>query len=95
MWTDKQFQAVKTALKSPSLLVHYNCCFPLVLSCDTLPYRDNLEKPIAFASRSLAAAENNYSQLDKETLAVLFGVKKSVCTQIYNPNGPQTTYTVT
>ena len=89
MWTDKQdvaFQAVKAALKSPSLLVHYNCSLPLVLSCDASPYgvgavlshvmSDNLEEPIAFASRSLAAAEKNYSQLDKEALAVLFGVKK-------------------
>ena len=32
--------------------------------------------PIAFASRSLAAVRKNYSQLDEEALAVLFGVKK-------------------
>ena len=36
---------------------------------------DGSEKPMAFASRSLAAAEK-YSQLDKEGLAVVFGVKK-------------------
>ena len=89
MWTDKQdvtFQAVKAALKSSSLLVYYDCSLPLVLSCDASPYgvgavlshvmSDNLEKPIVFASRSLAAAEKNYSQLDEEALAVLFGVKK-------------------
>lgn len=38
----------------------------------------------AFASRSLAAAERNYSQLDKEALAVVFGVtrfKQYLCGQ--------------
>ena len=33
------------------------------------------EHPIAFASRSLAPAEKNYSQLDKEALANIFAVK--------------------
>ena len=39
-------------------------------------YPDGSEKPIAFASRSLSLAEKKYSQLDKEGLAVVFGVKK-------------------
>ncbi len=33
------------------------------------------EHPIAFASQSLAPAEKNYSQIDKEALAIVFGVK--------------------
>ena len=37
---------------------------------------DGTEKPVAFASRTLAPAEKNYSQLDKEALAIMFGVKK-------------------
>lgn len=34
------------------------------------------ERPIAFVSRSLVTAERNYSQLDKEALAVVFGVTR-------------------
>ena len=80
------FQSIKSALKSTSLLVHFDSSLPIVLSCDASPYgvgavlshkiSNTEEKPIAFASRSLATAEKNYSQLDKEALAVLFGVKK-------------------
>ena len=37
---------------------------------------DGSEHPIAFASRSLSPAEQKYSQLDKEGLAIIFGVKR-------------------
>ena len=37
---------------------------------------DGTDKPITFASWSLAPAEKNYSQLDREDLAVIFRVKK-------------------
>ena len=57
-----------------------------MLSCDASPYSvgavlshvmDNQsDKPIAYASRSLNTAERKYSQLDKEALAILFGVSK-------------------
>ncbi|KAM7293653.1 uncharacterized protein ISCGN_023255 [Ixodes scapularis] len=37
---------------------------------------DGQERPVAFASRRLHAAEQRYSQLDKEGLALLFGVQR-------------------
>ena len=88
-WTDNQeqaFQAAKQALQADTLLVHYNEDLPLVLACDASPQGigavlshimpDGAEKPIAYASRTLTKAEKNYSQLEKEGLPVVFGVKK-------------------
>ncbi|KIH57422.1 hypothetical protein ANCDUO_12390 [Ancylostoma duodenale] len=37
---------------------------------------DGTEKAIYHASRSLTAAENNYGQIEKEGLALMFAVRK-------------------
>ena len=39
-------------------------------------FPDNSERPIAFASHTLTAAKQNYAQLEKEALALIFGVQK-------------------
>ena len=37
---------------------------------------DGTEHPVAYALRSLSLVELNYAQLDKEGLAIIFGVKR-------------------
>ena len=88
-WGQRQkdaFKSVKDLLMSSRVLVHFDDSLPLVLACDASPYGlgavlshrmpDGTERPVGFSSRTLAKAEQNYSQLDKEALAIVFGVKK-------------------
>ena len=84
--TERAFQQSKEMLTSKQLLTHYNPQLPLVLVCDASAYgvgfvlahlmSDGTEKPIAYASRTLYAAERNYSQIEKEGVLCVFGVKK-------------------
>lgn len=88
-WTkecQKSFERIKAEVTSPTFLVHYQMDLPVKLVCDAsniglgavlahvMP--DGTEKPIAFASRVLNKAERNYSQIEKEALALVYGVKK-------------------
>ena len=88
-WTSEQeqaFAAAKNMLKTSALLVHYDSHKPILLACDASPYgigavlshemEDGSERPIGFVSRTLSPAEKGYSQLDKEALAIYFGVSK-------------------
>ena len=88
-WNSEQqlsFKKIKEMLTALTLLVHFDESKPMMLACDASLYGvgavlshvidNHSDKPIAYASRSLSTAERKYSQLDKEALAILFGVSK-------------------
>ncbi|EYC13949.1 hypothetical protein Y032_0042g619 [Ancylostoma ceylanicum] len=88
-WTSKQqtaFEKLKKASSSQLNLAHYDPRQKIVVAADACDYgigcvishryEDGSEKPIAHASRSLTAAEKNYSQIEKEALGIVFAMKK-------------------
>lgn len=80
------FNKCKELLTSDKVLVHYDQSLPLTLACDASAYGigaviqhttpDGKEHPIAYASRTLSSAEKKYSQIEKEALSLVYGVKK-------------------
>ena len=80
------FDKVKEVLCSASVLVHYDPNLPIVVASDASPtglgavishvLPNEEEKPIAYASRTLTPAEQNYSQIEKEALGIIFAVQK-------------------
>lgn len=88
-WTevhDDAFKSLKELLSSEAVLVPFDEKLPITLACDASPFgvgavlshvlEDGREAPVAFASRTLTPTERNYAQIDKEALAIVFGVKK-------------------
>ena len=87
-WTDAQeqaFKATKELLCKAPCLSHFDGSCQVVVAADASPYglgavlsivTQDGEKPVAFTSRSLSRAEKNYSQIDKEGLALVYAVKK-------------------
>lgn len=83
---DSAFQTAKKALLSKRVLAHYEEGRPLVLSVDSSSYgigailvhryENGEERPVSCASRTLCDSEKNFSQLDKEALAIYFGITK-------------------
>ena len=88
-WTKECTQAgqlARNALTSSPVLTHYNPALPLKLAADASSYGvgavisdmlpDGSEHPVAYASRTLSAAEKNYAQIEKEALALMYGIRK-------------------
>ena len=83
---NKAFLLLKEKLASAEVLAHYDVNLPMKLDCDASAYgigavlshtySDGSERPIAYASRTLSPSEGNYAQLEKEGLALVYGVKK-------------------
>ena len=86
MTEQRAFQNSNKLLLSSQVLVHYDPSLEVILACDASSYgvgavlshriADSSERPVAFASRTLSAAEQRYSQIEKEGLACVFGVKR-------------------
>ena len=87
-WTaecDRAFTLAKEKLVSSTVLAHYDTTLPIKLAADASAYGvgavishvypDGTEKPVAFASRTLTSSERNYAQIEKEALALIYGVK--------------------
>ena len=83
---EKAFNKLKEALASSAVLTPYNPNLEVKIDTDSsktglgavishiMP--DGSERPIEFASRTLNSAERNYSQIEKEALSLVWGVKR-------------------
>ena len=72
------FKRVKAVIASAPVLKFFNPREEVVLQCDASQHclgacRMQNGQPVAYASRSLTSA--NYAQIEKELLAILFGVE--------------------
>ena len=87
-WSEEcsAFNEVKRLLQSDLLLTHYDSNLPLVLTTDASNkglgavlchvFNNGTQKAVAHAARSLTPAERNYSQIEKESLAIIYAVKR-------------------
>ncbi|UYV81477.1 K02A2.6-like, partial [Cordylochernes scorpioides] len=88
VWTKECGEAIdkcKNSITSERVLVPYDTTLPLCLATDASQIGvgavlshiiEGQERPIMFASRTLSGAEQNYSQIEKEALAIIYGVTK-------------------
>ena len=92
-WTEActaAFDEVKRQIGSDLVLTHFHPNLPLHVASDAPPYGlgavlsysmpDGTERPIAFASRTLNTLEQNYSQIDKEAIGIVWSLKSFIHT---------------
>lgn len=82
----ESFVKVKNILISDTVLVHFDSVLPLVLTVDASDYgvgavlshifENGVERPICFASKTLTDQQKRWSQIDKESFAIIFGIKR-------------------
>ncbi|XP_046383928.1 uncharacterized protein K02A2.6-like [Ischnura elegans] len=87
-WTaleEAAFCKSKELFGQNNILTHYQSDVPLILVTDASPYGvgavlcheiNGSERPIMCASATLSQAERNYAQVEREALAIVFGVRK-------------------
>ena len=77
---------MKDVLSSDTILAHFDPGIPIGIACDASSvrisavlfhrYPDGSERPIGNASKTLTETQRKYSQVHKEALSVIFGLKK-------------------
>ena len=88
-WTrncESAFKEAKNLFVTAPVLAHYDPDLPLILAADASVYGlgavlshsfpDRYKWPLAFASCTLSSSEKNHSQVEKEALALMFGISK-------------------
>lgn len=85
---ERAFEALRKALCADSLLIYPDFKDPFILATDASgvalgailsQVRDGKERPIAYVSRQLNAAERNYSTTERELLAVVWATAQFRC----------------
>ena len=81
----KEVDTLKSLIIKPPILKFYNPNLPIKISCDASQkglgaaleqQHENISHPIGYASRTLTPAEQNYCQLEKEILSIVFACQK-------------------
>ncbi|KAK3920038.1 Retrovirus-related Pol polyprotein from transposon gypsy [Frankliniella fusca] len=87
-WTpaaQSAFDQCKKLFMSSGILIHYNPQLPIILFSDASPDGlgailchkvGNAERPVAFASCALTTCQQNYAQIDREALGIMFAINK-------------------
>jgi len=94
------FQKLKKLLSADNVLMHFNASLPIGIDGDASDvdigtvlfhhYPDENERPISKVSKILTISQRNYSQIQKEALAIVFALKfyHKPLLALFGPNNP-------
>ena len=78
---DKALNELKRTIASADILAYFDATKPVTIQTDACTYglgatllQDG--RPVAFASKSLTTTESNYSNIEREMLAIVFGLER-------------------
>jgi hypothetical protein len=81
----RNFDEIKRRIASPPTLAHFDVAAPTRVTADSSAYalgaclsqiQDGVERPVAFASRTLSLTERRYSASEREALAALWACER-------------------
>ena len=83
-WTsahDEAFETIKKAVTEAPILKYFNSSEETILQCDASSIELGAVvmqggRPVMYASRHLTPSEQHYTQIEKELLAIVFGMEK-------------------